>query len=85
MDTEGYIPGGGGVKRMRSEADHSSPSSADVKNGGSYASTSPLSSWHSAQLIKKGGNFTFYVPPTATILHLVNMMTIRGIPGSNLG
>jgi hypothetical protein len=37
-----------GVKRQGCEADHSSPSSADVRNGGAIPPT-PLSSWHSAK------------------------------------
>jgi hypothetical protein len=47
-----------GVKRPGSEADHSPPSSAEVKNVWSYISTSSTSSWRGAQL-KHRDNFTF--------------------------
>jgi hypothetical protein len=48
-----------GVKRPGREADHSSPSSAEVKNGGAIPPLPPMSSWHSAKLIKHRENFTF--------------------------
>jgi len=35
-----------GVKWLESEADHSPPSCAKVKNTWSYSSTPPMSSWH---------------------------------------
>jgi hypothetical protein len=38
-DTRGFFPG---VKRSGREADHSSPSSANVKNAWSYISTPPI-------------------------------------------
>jgi len=49
-----------GIKRLGREADHSRPSSAEVKNTWSYASIAPLllPSWRGAQ-IKHMGNFTF--------------------------
>jgi hypothetical protein len=37
-----------GVKWLGHEADHSPPSSAEVKNAGSYMSTPHTSSWHGA-------------------------------------
>jgi hypothetical protein len=40
-----------GLKRPRREADHSPPSSAEVKNGGAMPPFSNMSSWHSALLI----------------------------------
>jgi hypothetical protein len=41
-----------GTKRQWSEADHSSPCSAEVKKGGAIHSLLHMSSWHSAYLIK---------------------------------
>jgi hypothetical protein len=41
------------------EPDHSPPSSAKVKNGGTI-SPLPMSSWHRASLIKYRDNFTFF-------------------------
>ena len=38
----GVLPGGGEIKRTGREADHSPPSSFEVKNGRSYISTSPI-------------------------------------------
>jgi hypothetical protein len=40
-----FPPGG---KRPGREADHSSPSSAEVKNGGAIPPLPHMSSWHSA-------------------------------------
>jgi hypothetical protein len=40
--------GGGGVKLTEREADHLSPPSAEVKNGGAILSFSDISSWCSA-------------------------------------
>jgi hypothetical protein len=37
-----------GVKRPAIEADHSSPSSAEVENGGDIPPLPDISSWHSA-------------------------------------
>jgi len=34
------------VKRLGHEANHSSPSNAEVKNKWSYTSASPMLSWH---------------------------------------
>jgi hypothetical protein len=44
-----WVPGAlsSGVKRQRHDADHSSPSSAEVRNGGAIFITH-ISSWHSA-------------------------------------
>jgi hypothetical protein len=49
-----------GVKRPRREADHSPPSSAEVKNAWSYTSTPPyvFIAWC---LVKHRDNFTFYL------------------------
>jgi hypothetical protein len=48
------------LKRPGREADHSPPSSAEVKNGGAIPPLPYMSSWHSAELIKHRDNFTFY-------------------------
>jgi len=59
-----------GVKRPGREADHSPPSSAEVKNAWIYTSTTHTSSWRGAQsrtgyvfmtwyLVKHRDNFTF--------------------------
>jgi hypothetical protein len=50
--------GSQGVKRPAREADHSSPSSAEVKNGRSYTSTPPIR-LHGGCLVKHRDNFTF--------------------------
>jgi hypothetical protein len=50
-----------GVKRQGREADHSPPSSAEVKNGGALPSFTYIYSWRNALLIKHKGNFTFIV------------------------
>jgi hypothetical protein len=47
-----------GVKRPGLEADHSSPSSADVKNAWSYTFT-PQYVFMAWCLVKHGDNFTF--------------------------
>jgi hypothetical protein len=49
-----------GVKRSGLEAHHSTPSSAEVKNGGAIPTTCDTSSWRGAKLIKHRDNFTFY-------------------------
>jgi hypothetical protein len=47
----GYYPTGTGVEPQRREADHSPPSSAEVKNGGAIPPLPYVSSWRSAYLI----------------------------------
>jgi hypothetical protein len=47
-----------GVKRLGREADHSPPSSAEVKNGIAIPPLPHASSWHTAKLIKHRDNFT---------------------------
>jgi hypothetical protein len=49
-----------GVKRLGHEADHSPPSSAEVKNTWIYTSTPQNSSWCSAKLVKHRDTCTFY-------------------------
>jgi hypothetical protein len=58
-----WIPGAlfPGVKRRRRETDHSTVSSADVKNGGVMSPLPYMSSWHSAYLITNGETFTLTV------------------------
>jgi hypothetical protein len=48
-----------GVKRQGLEADHSPPSSVEVKNGGAIISIPNTPSWRGAKLIKYKENFTF--------------------------
>jgi hypothetical protein len=51
-----------GVKRQRRESDHSSPTSAEVKNGGVVPPFPPVSSWHDTYLIKRDNfNFSFII------------------------
>jgi hypothetical protein len=50
-----------GVKRQRREADHSPPTSAEVKNAGAIPPLPRMSSMHSASLIKHRDIFTFCV------------------------
>jgi hypothetical protein len=54
------------VKRPGREADHSPPSSAEVKNGGDILSLPHTSSWRSAELIKHRDNFILQVSPFAS-------------------
>jgi hypothetical protein len=48
-----------GVKRPRRVSDHSSPSSAEVKNGGAIPPLPYTSSWRGVSLIKHRDTFTF--------------------------
>jgi hypothetical protein len=50
-----------GVKRPGCEADHSPPSSTEVKNCGPIAPLPLTSSWRGASLIKHRDNLTFAV------------------------
>jgi hypothetical protein len=54
-----------GVKRTGREADHSPPSSAEIKNAWSYISPPPhvFMAWH---LVKHRNNFTFALEKTVT-------------------
>jgi hypothetical protein len=52
---QGLFPGG---KAAGHEADHSAPSSAEVKNGGAIPPLRRMSSWHNASFIKRKDNFT---------------------------
>jgi hypothetical protein len=56
-----WVPGAfsPGVKLQEREADHSPPSSAEVKKGGAILPLPNMFSWHSALLIKHRENFTF--------------------------
>jgi hypothetical protein len=51
----------GGVKRPEREADHSTPSSAEVKKSGAILLFLRTSSWRGAELIKHGDNITFII------------------------
>jgi hypothetical protein len=57
MDNRGSFPG---VKRPGREADHSPPSSAEVKNAWSYNSA-PQYAFMAWCLVKHRDNFTFYL------------------------
>jgi hypothetical protein len=46
------------VERPGCEADHSPPSSVEIKNGEALPPLPHMSSWHSAQLIKGQDKFT---------------------------
>jgi hypothetical protein len=48
-----------GVKQLEHKADHSRPSSAEVKEGGVISPLSLTSSWRGVSLIKHRTNFTF--------------------------
>jgi hypothetical protein len=61
-----YFPG---VTQQGREADHSSPSSAEIKNGGATPQHPHMSSWHDARLMKRRENFTF----TFTFCHDTNV------------
>jgi hypothetical protein len=50
--------GGGGLKQLGREADHSPPSSAEVKNSWSYTST-PQYVFMALYFVKHSGKFTF--------------------------
>jgi hypothetical protein len=65
-----------GVKRPRREADHSPPSSAEVKNAWSYISTPQyvLMAWY---LVKHRENFTFYLTAVVTKAKLEIRMLMR--------
>jgi hypothetical protein len=52
-----------GLKLPWREADHSSPSSAEVKNACSYTSTPPIRLHGVVLRLKHGDNFTFYPGP----------------------
>jgi hypothetical protein len=68
------------VKRPRCEADHSPPSSADVKNGGATSPLPHTSSWHSAKLIKRREIVTF--PPSSTLFPLPLLMVLGQVSHS---
>jgi hypothetical protein len=56
-ETEALSPG---LERLGREADHSPPSSAEVKNCGFILPLPHVSSWRGASLIKHRDNFTYY-------------------------
>jgi hypothetical protein len=55
----GYRGSFPGVKQPGPEADHSPPSSTEVKNCGAVSPLPHMSSWYGAKLIKRRDNFTF--------------------------
>jgi hypothetical protein len=56
MGSEGSSPG---VKRQGLEADHSPPTSAEVKKMWAYTSTPRTPSWRSAYLVNHRDSFTY--------------------------
>jgi hypothetical protein len=78
MGTEGISLG---VKRPEREADHSNPSSAEVKNGGVILSFRHTFSWRGAEFIKHRDSITYVIisveyPPHISIF-IVNHGRIR--------
>jgi hypothetical protein len=65
------IGGGGGLKRPRSEPDHSPPTSAEVKKTWMYTSTHPYV-FMAQYLVKRRDNFTFF--------YLFNFIMKVGVP-----
>jgi hypothetical protein len=63
------------VKRPGGEADHSSPSSAEVKNGGAITPVPYTSSWRSGYLINHRDKLTYTL---YTILRKYRVFQIRG-------
>jgi hypothetical protein len=59
MGTGVFFPGGG-VKRQECKADHSHPSSAEVKNAWRYTSNPAVSLYVVVRLVKHRDNFNFY-------------------------
>jgi hypothetical protein len=59
-----------GVKRPGREANHSSSSSADIKNAWSYTSAPNTPSWCRAQLKKKEHLDNFTLPYLPSTVHL---------------
>jgi hypothetical protein len=75
MDTGGLLTQG--VKRPGCEADHSPPSSAEVKNGGAIPPLPHMSSWDNVKLIKQRDNFIFLPYDKQIIkLHANEMLNI---------
>jgi hypothetical protein len=61
---------GGGVKRQGPEADHSPPSSAEVKNGGAIPPLPHMFSWHSAVTNEEQDSFAFYFIAVEAEVHI---------------
>jgi hypothetical protein len=72
-DTDGYCRG---VKRADREANHTPPSSAEVKNNGAIPPLHNTSSWRDAYLIKHRDNFTLPLLCSLTKLQQ-NMQDLR--------
>jgi hypothetical protein len=70
-----------GVKRPGREADHSSPSSAEVNNAWSYTSTPPyvFMAWY---LVKHRDNFTFHLLSIKRCNHRVKTLDQRSFQES---
>jgi hypothetical protein len=63
------------VKRPGREADHSLPSSAEVKNARNYTST-PLYVFMERCLVKHRDNFTFTLPHSPHSLHICKFLLL---------
>jgi hypothetical protein len=60
-----WVPGAlslGGFKQWGHQADHSPPSSAEVKKGAAIPPLPHMPSWHTAYLIKHRDSFTLPLP-----------------------
>jgi hypothetical protein len=59
-----WVPGtlSQGVKRHGRQADHSPPTSAEVKKSGSIHSLPHTRSWHSASYVRHKDNIIFFYP-----------------------
>jgi hypothetical protein len=68
-----------GLNRPGSEADYSTPSSAEIKNAWSYTST-PQYVFMAWCLVKHGDNFTFTYTVLILPSHLVNRSDLRDTP-----
>jgi hypothetical protein len=81
MGTRGSLPG---VKRPGREADHSSPSSAKVKNAWSYTSTPP-GRLHGMWLFKSTGAplFLYSLPTSKTVLGS-NQPSVKSVRGGGV-
>jgi hypothetical protein len=66
-----------GVKQPGHEADHSPLSSAEVKNGQAIPVFPHMTSWHSTELIKHRGDFTF------TFYYIISPVQWKGLALSN--
>jgi hypothetical protein len=76
-----WVPGAVSPGVRRHEADHSSPSSAEVKNGGTIPPLPHTSSWRGASLMKPWDHFTFSM--LSTLVNIVLRGALRDIHGTH--